>query len=663
MKFKSLAIICIIALSSSKLLAQKPAIKFGYITLEEILKSKYEIDSTAEAIILYEKVDVHFRLDETDGFYIETETHVRKKILKTSALDNGRIVLRYYQGAADASETLSDIEAKTYNVEKGQVETTNFDNKTIATEKIRAKYYEKTLNLPKVKEGSIIEYKYIRRTPLFDVSDKPATFYFQGKYPKLWSEMQITIPAYLYYQIIMNGYLPLNINTKENVDVNMGHTVYNTNGIKYNFAVKNATAFNNEAYIASDKDYLTKIEFELSETTFPNRPKGDYSTTWKSLDAFLLQNDYFGVKLKKSKYLKEVVDNFASLPPNKEKLEKVYNFMVNRFEIDETYNDRIYAGDLKKVFENKKGTPSELNIMMIALLRDMDFAVNPIILSTRSNGKILEKYALLDRFNYTICQVELDGKKINLDVSDKYSPMGILPFQCLNGNGRLIVKDGGSFVNLAAEEKYRELESVDLKFDIKNNTINGKYISSGSGYYANNYRTQFAKIEETKFKENIKSSFPEIKMDNFVFNNFKDVNKTLSMSYDFKMEEQGDMAEIIYLNPMFQGKIKQNPFKSPERQFPIDFSYATDQTYKMSFEVPAGYKIESLPSTMSIGIVDRSATFNYACSHDTETNIVTVTSRINIKNPIYGAGQYQELKEMYNRIVRKHDEQIVLKHK
>ena len=55
--------------------------------------------------------------------------------------------------------------------------------------------------------------------------------------------------------------------------------------------------------------------------------------------------------------------------------------------------------------------------------------------------------------------------------------------------------------------------------------------------------------------------------------------------------------------------------------------------------------------------------FIYSCSFDSTNNKVNLISKIVLRNPIYYAEQYHELKELYNRIIQKQEEQIVLKRK
>jgi hypothetical protein len=471
--------------------AQKPTIKFGNVSLEELKKSKYDIDTTADAVVLYEKAEIIIGYDDYSGFYLETDFIFRKKILKTSGLDNGIIKISYYQGSSKMTQMINNLKGNTYNIVDGKIVKTELSNKTNKNEKISGDNYEKTINLPNVNEGSIIEYKYTFRSPI-NLVHNPDTWTFQGSIPKLWSELQFSIPSYLQYKQIYGGYLPIDVNLQENIDIKVGRAEdkLDTYGIKYIYGIKNVPAFSTEEFITTKKDYVSKIEFELTQASLPYQIVQNFSLDYGSLDKTLIDSDNFGKKIKRKGYLKDVANNFSAIKTKKEQLEKVYAFMVDRFEVDLDQSG-IFLDDLKKVFDNKKGSASELNMIMIALLKELDFEVNPVILSTRSHGKINEFYALLKAFNYTVCQVDLDGEKIYVDVTDKYGKLGMLPERCLNKTGRLLNNEGGQFIDLTPKDKYKEFENLDLVINPETSSITGKYQSSGSGYYGSTIRTQY----------------------------------------------------------------------------------------------------------------------------------------------------------------------------
>ena len=649
-------------LASINTLAQKPKVEFGKVDIEELKKAKYEIDTTAEAIVLYEKADTEINYEISRGFYHETTIFIRKKILKASALSMGTVEIPYVRGNNDNSQSLTDIMAASYTIENGSMIKSELTRKEIYDEKSSDRYSKKKFTIPNVKEGCILEYSYTVFTPL-NVSDKPNTWYFQSSSPTLWSEYEFSVPDWIYYQVIMGGYLPMAHNSNERVNITSGYSKFTGLGTKYTFAVKDAPAFKNESFITTSSDYVSKVEFELSSVSIPGEMIKNYSTSYTDINKTLTESDNFGQKLRKTNYLKETIAKFNAITDKKEKLEKVYYYMNHYMDLDENYG-RVFVSDLKKAFENKKGTPSEQNLIFTAMLREMDYEANPVILSTRDNGKINENFALLDRFNYTVCRVKVDTTYYLLDISDKHLKMGMLPDICLNGKGREINKTGGEFVTIKPTEKYRTYKKVDAKLDLKTGKMVAKYEESPNGYLAYDYKKTYTKIGKEKFIENEKKKVDEITVGTVNLKNFEEKDLQIGIEYDFTLNEEfsGD-EDILYINPMMQGKVDENPFKLEERLYPVDFGAATDLSYVFNLDVPAGYIVESLPKPVSMTMPDKTGQFSYNCTHDAANNKISVISRVNLKNVKYYTTQYAELKELYNRIVQKHNEQIVLKKK
>jgi hypothetical protein len=659
---KSTFLLFFASLISFNNFAQAPKFKFGTVSISELEKTQYEIDSTAEAVILYDKAEVNFGFDENIGFYIDRETTTRIRILKASALSKGIINLSFYRESSNAEEIISDFEGNSYSLENGGLNKSSLNKKSIFEERISEKYFNKKISLPNVKVGGIIEYKYKRRTPL-NVMDKPRTWTFQNEEPTLWSEYDITIPTHFYYKIIMGGYLPLEINKKEEVSVSFGHSRLDTYGIKYLFAVKNAPAFKNEPYITTAKDYVSKIEFDLAKVTLPGQPAKEYSLTWESLDKTLNESDNFGRRLKKASYLKDIIQKFEGVTVQKEKLEKLYTYFTTNFEAD-LDKDYLWAPtDLKKILDNKKGTATELNLMFIALLRELEYDANPVILSTRNNGMISKTYAQIDQFNYAIANVKLNGMSYNLDVSSPNLKFGMLPIRCLNGVGRLIKSNStGEFISLTPEEKLKDFTNIELSFDPKNANLLGKYTNSGAGYYSYLTRLDYFQLGEAKFIEKIKSEASDWELKNIELINFKENEKVLSYTYNFeKKSEDEEMPDMIYLDPIIIGKIAKNPFNNNKRNYPVDFGYAQEETYKMILQLPANYTAITIPKNSTIKLENDAGIYTYNAGLETTTNKITIVSKLSLKNPIYSAQQFLELKEFYNRIIQKQNEQIVFK--
>ena len=77
-------------------IAQKPPIKFGEITLDELKMETYPKDSSASAIVLKDFGDANFVYDNNKGFVLAFERTTRIKILKKDGLEWGNFSIPLY---------------------------------------------------------------------------------------------------------------------------------------------------------------------------------------------------------------------------------------------------------------------------------------------------------------------------------------------------------------------------------------------------------------------------------------------------------------------------------------------------------------------------------------------------------------------------------------
>jgi hypothetical protein len=77
------------------------------------------------------------------------------------------------------------------------------------------------------------------------------------------------------------------------------------------------------------------------------------------------------------------------------------------------------------------------------------------------------------------------------------------------------------------------------------------------------------------------------------------------------------------------------------------------------YKIPAGYQVESLPKPVILKFPDNSFSFTYSIQ-SAENKIVLLCKR-NINRIVFLSEEYQNLKELYNQIVKKNTEQVILK--
>ena len=136
-------------LCTTLVLAQKKD-AFGNLTSEEKNFTSFEQDSTAGAIVLYEKGDNYFQVIQR-RIYLVKEYHGKIKILNEKGFDEGTISIPYYKGDS-SSESVKDIKALTHN----GIVRTGLRAEQIFTNKVNERWSEKKFTFPNIKIGRYI---------------------------------------------------------------------------------------------------------------------------------------------------------------------------------------------------------------------------------------------------------------------------------------------------------------------------------------------------------------------------------------------------------------------------------------------------------------------------------------------------------------------------
>ncbi len=632
-------------------------LKFGEINSSAFQADYSSLDTSASMIVTYDYGQTDFVYSPSRGFEMETIIHVRKHLLKKSALSAAIISIPFYRGSAASGEVISRIKANTYNLENGKVVTTELSKKEFFEERVDDDYVQKKLSLNNVKEGSIIEYTYMRTTPL-NTFNKPKAWYFQTDVPVVWSEYNITIPSYFFYQIILGGYLPLKVNQRETVNYSIPGTSLGTQAMRYRFGIANAPAFKDESFISSEKDYVSKVDFELSSIEFPGQPVKNFNTTWEELDQTLITSEKWSVGFKTPSFLSDLGKEFKQIENEEERVKKIHAYLVKNFKWDE-YVGLWPTETPKKTFDQRKGSATDLNLLAVSLLRSSGIQANPVILSTRSNGKINTIYPLLDRFNYTMAVAHVGDRKILFDITEPLLPPGLIPQRCFGGQGREINEAGGAFIDLKLTAGYSEYEEIEAEISPEDGQLSGTYKIISAGFSEHALRKQFNQLGQKEFEDGLRKAHAEWEISDIKFENIEDVSKQTSLSYKFSKEEGGVMPDMIYLTPLIAGSIKENIFKSDKRLYPIDFGHETNLAVKVSYTIPAGFAVEEMPKSATVNLPEKGGKFMFVCQQ--ADNRITVLSRISLTQAVYPAESFVSLKEFYELIVQKHAEQIVLK--
>ncbi|AZJ34865.1 DUF3857 and transglutaminase domain-containing protein [Tenacibaculum singaporense] len=647
-------------------------INFGKVSKEELQEKFHPLDSTADAAYLLKERRTYFEYDSNKGFQVVTDYHERIKIYTKEGFNYASKKIKFYNPDSGEQERISSLKAYTYNLENNKIEKVKLSKKDVFDEKLNKYRSQKKITLPNVKEGSVIDLKYTLTSPYWNIK----TLNFQYGIPVKNLNYKVEIPEYFTFNKRLKGYynIPLkeykkrasiNISSKTRSGYRTVKTSFNNTKIDYSNFVSEFSATNipeikeNEPYSGNIDNYRGGIQFELSGTNFLKTGGGikNYTTTWEDVCKTIYKSSSFGNELEKSSYFEDDLKSILTQAKNdSEKIALIFQFVKSKIKWDGYYAKYTDVG-VKKAFKEGVGNSAEINLILTSMLRSAGLDVNPLLVSTKNNGVPL--FPTLEGFNYLISKINLsDGKYILLDATEKYSTINILPYRTLNWYGREVLKDGSSTkINLIPLNHTEENNILHVKIDESGEVI-GMYRKLLTGHSAMFYRQKNNLKKEEEIINTIESDHG-IEIDEFKVLNKEDLSKPIIQNLKFSGEDfiEG-INNKLYFSPSFFLATKENPFKSKERNFPIDFSMPWQDQYSVSITVPNSYSVESYPEELAIGLPNNLGIFKYKVL--VQGNKIKLSSVVQFNSNIIAPQYYTIVKDFYNQLVKKQTEKIVL---
>jgi hypothetical protein len=662
---KNFIILTILALFTSITFAQKSQIKFGKIDTDLLSLKAYDADTSAGALIISDIGDISITYNDLTGFSVNYTRHLRVKIFNSSEFDVAGFKIKYHKYGS-TEQKITKLRASSFHLdENNKVVRTDLDKDNIFTEHISSKEKSKNFSIPNIKEGSVFDLEYSITSELFGLLPE---WNFQHHIPALISELTVSIPEYFNYKRLLRGYLTptatdskttnrsiIWVNSQSTSSVN--YTEYNT---KYTFL--NVPALKEEAYMNDISNYIAAIEFELGSIAFPQNYK-DFTTNWEKIGNDLWFDEDFGAPLKRSGPLKKEAEALRIAYPDPfERMVKAHEFIRNSVNYTGTYG--IYLSEsLRKVWEEKKGKSSDINLLLISLLNECDIKTNPVILSTRSNGMLHPGQLMVNKFNYVIAEAIIDSNTYLLDATEKNLTYNMLPERCLNGNGRRISRESNDNdwveLNKPNEDSRTYYNKVNL--DASGN-ISGDFSIMETRYFAHDRAVDIrAKNNEEEYINEFEAKIPGMQIGDYSIENLDDRTNPLYLKFtaDLITNPDNSTKEIIYLNPTLGMGIRNNPFVTEERVYPIDFINPWATKNICIINLPEGYQVVEMPKNISLSLSNNKGIFKYIAV--VNGNQLQFQSVLSIKTPLITFQDYGEIRELYTQIVAKNAEMIVLK--
>ncbi len=628
-----LSIACITAALAQTPYAGPTTQAFGKVDKADLDMTSCDFEKDANAEVLFDQGTVYF----TPQYDLVFERHMRIKIFNDKGNEWANVKIPYYGGSSE--QVFSGLQAETINVNNGAIEITKVDKKQIFNKPLDKLRNQVTFAFPNVKAGSIIEYKY-------DITSEDLglfpDWFFQHDIPTRYSELSTTVPGELFYKNLVMVTMPYVKNTQE---------------VK---ALANVPSLRDEPFMSSWHDNAQRIYYVLGSITAPGYMK-DFATTWNKVGEDEWGFDDFGGQIRRKLSGEDVILSKAKeLKTAPEKIAFIFDAVRDNMKWNDI--DVRYTEDgTSEAWSKKTGNCTEINLMVCHLLQKAGINALPMLVSTRENGKVNPAFPTRYEFDKTVAYVPVDSANYYvLDATSKYNLFNEVPRDLLNTFGFYV--DGPNkqydLVFLQKSNPVRQLILInaEIKPDGK---IEGTAQFNSFEYNRTEAVERYKTNGEKKYIDYLSDGDNNLKISSIKFENMEVDTLPLTQNINFDLNLSSSDGNYIYFNPNILTGLHSNPFLNENRATDIDFRYRNVYSINGIYKIPAGFKTDALPKSISMAMPDKSIIFKRIIAEQDGSIMVRYT--ISYQKSLFFKQNYPEIHEFYKKMHEMLDEQIVLK--
>jgi hypothetical protein len=643
-------------------------LKPGKITLQDFELKTEDTSDDHDAILILNSVDVVFVAYKQ---YLSIRQRIR--IETEEGLDYATQSIQLYQ-SDNGSETLKNVSGTTYNLAEGKVEKVELDVNSVFEEDLSEFYTLKSFTMPDVRIGSIIEFLYVVESPFPYIDD----INLQYGIPIINLDVNIQFPNYYSYNIVFNpnSSYKIDFNAKDFED-SLTSTLIDASESDYfdadqkiqqvrvsnkliSFTQQHIPALLPEFLSGNLNKYRAKMIINIASfnDVQTGKVRKEFGTTWEAVAKTIYDSDKFGDEVKRSRFFrKDLEDLIQSLTTSKEKVTAILDFLKSKVKWDGKYG--VFTKDgIKEAYKKGSGNVSEVNLLLVSMLREAEIEANPVLVSSVDNETPI--FPTREGFNYIVVQVSYGDKKVLLDATEKFAGLNLLPIRAANWKGRLIKKDGSSeWIRLTDNQKSEDIVFLDIKLDGESEaTGNGQ--KRHTNYRALDSRNTNVNSTEDELEKQIQNDNVGLEISNVIVEGLENVDSDLTYKYDIKFKNAFDkVGDNIYITPLLYEANEESPFKLETRKLPLDLSFPYKTKTIVNIKIPEGYEVESIPESIKAVYNDSVGYYKYVTR--IQGSAISTVATFNLDTSVIQPKDYPAFKKFFEAIVEKDAQKIVLK--
>lgn len=594
----------------------------------------------AHAIYLYRE-DIRDDTQDHDDFY------ERIKIFSEEGKKYADVELPYIRDVY----SITNVRARTIRPDGSVVEWTGkLLDKTIVKSH-GYKVQEKTLTLPEVEVGSIIEYRFRK------------SFNSEFLYDNTWEvqkdlftrQAKFAFRASDHYNLMWIPYLI----SKEN-------PVLRGKDGMIRLDIQNIPALEKEDFMPPEEVITERVDFFYTRigTADPDR-------FWKLVGKrwFESSENYIGRHKAIAEEAARTVDAGDSPETKLRKLyaraQKIHNTSFERVKTaqEEKREKPKENNNVEDVLKNGTGNGIVIDYLFCALARAAGFDASVVRVSTR-NRYFFSKWMLeTQQLNDIVIAVKLGDKDIYLDPGSAHAPFGLLPWMETSVTGLKLDKEGGQFVETTQAPPSDAITQRVAKLVMGDDgQVEGKLTVTFSGQEALRRRIETDEDDETERKQSLldeaKSWIPAgatVELTNSP--DWIGPETPLIVEFNIKMHVWGTSTgrRLLLSQQMFASAISRQ-FEHSSRFYPVYFDYAYTRVDDVTLRLPLTMRVGSVPAPQN-RISDLGS---FQISSEKQDASLHFTRKIVVAEIYYPVQLYGNLRTFFNQVKAGDEQQVVL---
>lgn len=564
---------------------------FPPITPDEMKMTSEPQAPGAAAVILFREVD-----RDDNGSTSHENSYVRIKILTEEGRRYGDVEIPFSKADGD----VVNIRARTIKADGSGVESNvKVFEKTIEKAK-GLKYLAKTFTLPNVEVGSIIEYSYsydLREHYIYDSSWVLSSDLFT-RYARFSLKPYVSTYQHWNLRWTWRG-LPPGADPKEGPD----HII--------RMEARNIPPYQIEDFMPPLTELRARVNF-IYENEYLETTADQY---WRHVGKKL--NGELESFIDKRKAMEEAVGQIVSPSDAPEvKLRKIYDrvqtlrntsYEVRKTEEELKREKEKPIQNVEELWKRGYGDGTQLTWLYLALVRAAGFDSCGVWVSSRSEYFFSPNTMERTKLNANVVLVRVNGKELYFDPGAAFTPYGMLTWPESGTKGLCLNKDGGTWVQTTLPEATESQLRRTAKFKLTDNgSLEGKVTVTYTGLEAMYHRLEVRHSDDVarrKFlEERLKDQIPvaaEVELTNKP--DWSSSENPLIAEFDVTIQGWASSAgrrALVPIGVFTAGE--RNTFEHANRVNAIYVNYPLAKSDDVAIEFPAGWKIDSVPTSKTI---------------------------------------------------------------